>query len=108
MPATAATPAPAPAAPKGKAVQNLIVGLGEIDGHAHNVTPMGTCVLETVKIDDPKEAHRVSNVFFNVIGGDALVLHEDHFPSLLAEGNWERVIQTQFDPWSNTRRNVLD
>jgi hypothetical protein len=90
----------------------LVVGLGEVTGHAHrvNVADNAGVVSEIVEFAEAGQTETVENdnIYFEVRKGSAIVTHEEHNPAELTEGYWQRVIQTAYDPFTEELTRVRD
>jgi len=93
---------------KMKESERLVVGLGEVSGHSHDIVPVDESqVLEMVENEENYgDATRDQLVF--QVKGEAIVLHEEHAPVTLDEGIWIRINQVNYDPFKNELEKVRD
>lgn len=97
-----------------KNTNRVVVGLGEVTGHSHDVTPLndGTSTLkvyadkavDTVTEDD---LAMMDKLFFEVTG-NAVITHEEHDPIVLDEGKYLRINQVEVDPFTKELQKVKD
>lgn len=91
-----------------KNTERLVVGLGEVSGHSHEIFPINdSSIIEFA--DNEKDFGDVTRdqLFFEV-KGEAVVLHEEHAPVTLDEGVWVRIVQVNYDPFKNELDKVRD
>jgi len=97
-----------------KKINKIVVGLGEVTGHSHDVIPCeGTDLI--LHSDDDKimtmtneEIATMENLIFEVIGGDAVISHDEHDELLLDEGLWMRCFQVEYNPFKEIIEIVKD
>ena len=81
-----------------KADQDIILALGEVTGHKHRVSSNGV-----------REFRHNNRRFLGVHGvQSALVKHEEHNTIPLPQGNWEVVIEREYEDGGKRVRNVAD
>lgn len=91
----------------------LTVGVGEVSGHSHLVRPIdGARIVEyAVETEELVQEDIFSDreeIFFEVTGGRAVILHEEHGPQILEEGFYKRVNQLNYNPFQKRLEKVRD
>ena len=86
--------------PRGK----LVLAYGEVTGHHHAIAEPDVELLEVREpVADDAAARRV---FLSVMGGPALLTHEEHDTVTIPPGNYEVVIQREYQPGALPQRVV--
>lgn len=95
-------------------LEKVIVGLGEVTGHSHDVVAEEGVTLK-VYSDNSKLAEMTSdeiatmeNLIFEVIGGNAVISHDEHDEIVLDEGTWLRSFQVEYNPFKQMVDKVRD
>lgn len=83
---------------KGDRIESNVVQEGEHTGHAHRFTKGQVSIFKTS--DDVK--------YVKVVGGTALLTHEEHLPVEIEEGEYEIKIVRQKDPFTKLISRVVD
>lgn len=99
-----------------KKKEELTVALGEVSGHHHTAFALGdTCTINHLEYDHEvgvSNTNEIDAIFFEVSGGNVVVTHQEHDPILLEQTEedevWVRMIQVEFDPFSETLRRAMD
>ncbi len=91
----------------------LTVGVGETSGHKHLVMPVGnTTILEYGQDSDVLTEEDLfvdrEEIFFEVIGGNAIVRHEEHDAIILEPGVYKRWNQVSYNPFEKKLQKVRD
>ena len=94
-------------------VDKLVVGLGEVTGHSHDVLPMdGSTINVLTKKDDLKitddDLANMDKLFFEIAGNGAVVVHEEHDVTYLEPGKYLRINQREYNPFSAELEKVKD
>lgn len=92
---------------------SITVGIGEVSGHSHLVRPIGNATIvefaseseELVKEDIFSDREEI---FFEVKGGNAVILHEEHGPQILEPGVYKRFNQLSYNPFQKRLEKVRD
>jgi len=93
--------------------KSLTVGVGEVSGHSHLIRPIGNATL----LEFGNENETLTNedifvdreeTFFEVKGGNAVILHEEHGPIVLEEGVYKRYNQVAYNPFEKKLERVRD
>lgn len=89
----------------------LSVGLGEVTGHSHDVLAIedsevigyyeGTEVTEN-------DLAEMDKLFFEVTGKGGVIVHEEHDPIYLKPGKYLRIVQVQYNPFTEELEKVTD
>lgn len=95
---------------------NLVIGLGEVTGHGHNVKPFaGGEVIELGKESELAKTNENfeasadrDKIYFEVKGEGALVHHEEHDPQIIEPGIYARIIQRSYSVVDENSRRVMD
>jgi len=99
-------------APKGAKSRNtnkLVVGLGESSGHKHVIRPIGTAeIIEFSDNENDLDNAIADLISFQIKGGNAVILHEEHGPILLEEGFYTRNNQVEYNPFDKMLAKVSD
>lgn len=90
--------------PPGLKRKDRVLAYGEITGHKHQF-------LETEQVlvfEDEKK-----NQFVSVLADQAVLTHEEHKPQTLPKGDYEVILQREFDPLADSQnreaiRKVMD
>ena len=95
-----------------KTGNKLVVGLGEVTGHSHDVFALKDSKIKTytnseVEVTEDDIAN-MDKLFFEVTGEGAVITHEEHDPHLLKPGKYLRINQTQFNPFTEQLEKVRD
>ena len=92
-----------------KSVENLVVGLGEVSGHSHDVQVTdGAELIEYAETEAEFGSATRDKIVFEVKNGIATVTHEEHNPITLDEGFWVRINQINYDPFRDELEKVRD
>lgn len=78
----------------------IVLAYGEVTGHAHAIAP------DEAREFSLADAAGVVRRFLKVVGGEAIVRHEEHAAIPLPTGLYEIVIQREYHP--EAIRNVAD
>ncbi len=90
-------------------VDKLVVGLGEVTGHSHDVIPTSDCeILQYSKKEGELDDANADVLVFELIKGVGLITHEEHNAIALEKGIYTRLIQRAYDPWEEISRRVAD
>lgn len=82
---------------RGKIEKQFTLALGEVTGHSHVIKPFtNDCKIEVIENQD--------GCYVRVIGGNAIVEHQEHEQIVVPPGNYEIRIQREYDPISYARR----
>lgn len=96
---------------KSKNTKKLVVGLGEVTGHSHDIFALDNAdidvMLDNINSSDNTVAEN-NNVYFKVNNGCAIITHEEHDPIQLDEGTYVRVRQVEYNPFTKQLENVRD
>ena len=98
-------------APLASEIKNLIVGEGEVTGHKHAVMPTKGGTVKVYNFDSAEVRENYSsdeNVYFEVEGAPAIILHDEHAPLVLEVGTYVRVTQIQYNPFMKILERVAD
>jgi hypothetical protein len=100
---------------KSRTVEKVVVGLGEVTGHSHDVICDETATLKVYSSNDKNinemtadEIATMENLIFEVIGGNAVITHDEHDIIKLDEGLWLRSFQVEFNPFKEMVDKVRD
>lgn len=92
----------------------VVVGLGEVTGHSHDVTPIndGKSSLNVVSKEElgnvtEEDLATMDKLYFEVVG-NAVIVHEEHDPILLDEGTYLRINQVEQNPFTDELEKVKD
>jgi len=95
-------------------VEKVVVGLGEVTGHSHDVVAEEGVILK-IYSDNSKltemtsdEIATMENLIFEVIGGNAVISHDEHDELVLDEGTWLRSFQVEYNPFKQMVDKVRD
>lgn len=92
--------------------RKLVVGLGEVTGHSHEVIALKDS--EVIGLYDGKveitedDLAEMDKLFFQVTGKGAVIMHEEHKPIFLEKGNYLRINQVEFNPFTKELEKVRD
>ncbi len=91
----------------------LTVGVGETSGHKHLVMPVGnTTILEYANENDTLTSEDLfvdrEEIFFEILGGNAIVRHEEHDAIILEPGIYKRWNQVSYNPFEKRLEKVRD
>lgn len=90
-------------------LKRIVLALGEVTGHSHSVIPIGEeTELSVYTVDGNKPDATLNDICFEVKGGKALLIHEEHEPIILEPGIHNRKMKVQFNPFTNAIENVRD
>lgn len=95
-------------------VEKVVVGLGEVTGHSHDVVCDETATLKVYSTNEKleemtaDEIATMENLIFEVVGGDAVITHDEHDIIKLDEGLWMRSFQVEFNPFKEMVNKVRD
>lgn len=94
---------------KGK---KLVVGLGEVTGHSHDVIALdGTDIVAMydgeVNVTE-EDLAEMDSLYFQISGNGAVIVHEEHKPILLREGMYLRINQVEYNPFTEEMEKVRD
>jgi|LakMenEpi03Aug12_release.lakeMendotaPanAssembly.Ray.scaffolds.fasta_scaffold02962_17 hypothetical protein len=82
----------------GKKQKQIVLREGEFTGHAHRLTASdGASVI----FADDKDT-------FEVVGGNALLTHEEHQPITFVPGVYTIIMERERDPFTESIRTVVD
>jgi hypothetical protein len=92
---------------------SLTLGVGEVSGHSHLVRPLGTATIVEYAAEDQDLTREDiftdrDELFFEVKGGNAVILHEEHDPHILSEGTYKRWFQISYNPFEQRLQQVKD
>lgn len=99
---------------KSRELEKVIVGLGEVTGHSHDVIASegvkfkvysNNEKLDTMTSD---EIATMENLIFEIIGGNAVISHDEHDELILEEGTWLRSFQVEYNPFKQMVDKVRD
>lgn len=85
----------------GKRSKGFKIGLGEVTGHSHDVVEMLGSEL-IVNVDDDvliNDELAEEDVIAFSVKGKVVVLHEEHDPIVLGEGEYLRTVHMVYDPF---------
>ena len=92
--------------------KKLVVGLGEVTGHSHDVLALKDSEVIGVYDGDVEvtenDLAEMDRLFFEVVGNGAVITHEEHKPILLKEGFYLRINQVEFNPFTQELEKVRD
>ena len=93
--------------------KSLTVGVGEVSGHSHLVRPVGkTQIFEFGTDNDTLTSEDIfvakDEIFFEVRGGNAVILHEEHAAITLTPGFYKRLNQVSYNPFEKRLKAVAD
>ena len=91
----------------------LTVGVGETSGHRHLVMPVGnTIIKEYANEGEQLTAEDLfvdrEEIFFEVLGGNAVIRHEEHDAIILEPGLYKRWNQISYNPFEKKLERVRD
>lgn len=95
-------------------MDKVVVGLGEVTGHSHDVIAEEGVTLKVYSDNDKltemtsDEIATMENLIFEVIGGNAVISHDEHYELVLDEGIWQRSFQVEYNPFSKMVDKVRD
>jgi hypothetical protein len=95
-------------------MDKVVVGLGEVTGHSHDVVAEEGVTLKVYSDNDKltemtsDEIATMENLIFDVIGGNAVISHDEHDELVLDEGRWQRSFQVEYNPFSKMVDKVRD
>lgn len=95
-------------------VEKVVVGLGEVTGHSHDVVAEEGVTLKVYSNDSKldtmtsDEIADMENLIFEVIGGNAVISHDEHDELVLDEGTWLRSFQVEYNPFKKMVDKVRD
>lgn len=95
-------------------VDKVVVGLGEVTGHSHDVVAEEGVNLKVYGNDSKLESMTsdeiatMENLIFEVIGGNAVISHDEHDELVLDEGTWLRSFQVEYNPFKKMIDKVRD
>lgn len=95
-------------------VEKVVVGLGEVTGHSHDVVAAEGVTLKVYGKDSKLETMTsdeiatMENLIFEVIGGNAVISHDEHDELVLDEGTWLRSFQVEYNPFKQMIDKVRD
>lgn len=92
--------------------KKLIVGLGEVTGHSHDVVALQESEVigfydGDVEITE-EDLAEMDRLFFEVKGNGAVITHEEHKPIYLSEGCYLRINQVEYNPFTKELERVRD
>jgi hypothetical protein len=97
---------------KSKNKSKLVVGLGEVTGHSHDIIALeGSEVFGVYdgEIDiTENDLAEMDRLFFEVTGNGAVITHEEHKPIYLEAGKYLRINQVEFNPFTQELEKVRD
>jgi hypothetical protein len=97
---------------KAKNKKKLVIGLGEVTGHSHDVVALNDS--EVIGSYDGKtditedDLAQMDKLFFEVAGKGAVIVHEEHKPIFLESGKYLRMNQVEFNPFTQELEKVRD
>jgi len=92
---------------------SLTVGVGEVSGHSHLVRPCkGTTLVEYASESEVLTKEDIfvdrDELFFEVKGGNAIMFHDEHGPTVLEPGVYKRLNQVMYNPFEKRLEKVRD
>jgi len=92
---------------------SLTIGIGETSGHSHLIRPIGKTVIveyaaETETLTKEDLFVDREEIFFEVRGGNAVILHEEHGPQIYTPGFYKRYNQLAYNPFEKRLEKVRD
>ena len=94
-----------------KKKDKLVVGLGEVTGHSHDILPVDngeiTTFVENETVTE-NELAEMNSLFFEITEGAGIIVHEEHDPIQLGKGKYLRMRQVEFNPFTKQLENVRD
>lgn len=92
--------------------KKLVVGLGEVTGHSHDVVALENSEVIGMYDGDTEitenDLAEMDRLFFEVKGEGAVITHEEHKPIYLNEGLYLRINQVEFNPFTKALEKVRD
>lgn len=89
--------------------EGLALALGEASGHVHSVRAFEGGVVEEFVPKGGTSNTQSDEIFFRIKGADGVVIHQEHEPIRLKEGVvYRRVIQQEYNPWTQQMKRVID
>jgi hypothetical protein len=93
---------------EGKSTDKLVIGLGEVTGHQHEVTPLDESTITEYGSGDSDFGNAERDAIYFQVKGSAVVTHEEHNPLTLDEGLWVRINQINYNPFKQELEKVRD
>lgn len=94
--------------------EKIVVGLGEVTGHSHDVIAGENTKLKVFSYDNAiadmslDEIATMENLIFEVLDGNAVISHDEHDELVLEEGIWLRCFQVEYNPFEKMVEKVRD
>lgn len=99
---------------KRRNVEKVIVGLGEVTGHSHDVVCDENATINVIsnneKLDEMtnEEIATMDKLIFEISNGGAVITHDEHDVISLEEGTWMRSFQVEYNPFKEEVDKVKD
>jgi len=92
--------------------KKLVVGLGEVTGHSHDVVALEDSEVIGMYDGDVEitenDLAEMDRLYFEVTGSGAVITHEEHKPIYLEAGKYLRINQVEFNPFTQELEKVRD
>ena len=92
--------------------KKLVVGLGEVTGHSHDVIALDDSEVIALYDGDVEitenDLAQMDKLVFEIKGSGALITHEEHKPIFLGKGTYLRINQVEFNPFTKMLEKVRD
>jgi hypothetical protein len=93
--------------------KSLTVGVGEVSGHSHLLRPIGSATIleygaDTAELTSEDKFVEKEEIFFEIRGGNAVILHEEHGPIVFTPGFYKRYNQVAYNPFEKRLKAVAD